>query len=187
MMFRYSIPLFLNLIILTVASPAPSLRARSVTNDSTLASRDSTPSYCDFGFMSASGGFDYYDQTSELGDGSTSVCFGWGLGTDGNCGAAWSDDDLNDIQTAVDEQVTKDGVFDTSKSGNWVAYFPIETSAFSNRENSFFMIDLLAANNNAIPGDDGTSVGAMTWFWERDGDYLYVTRDPLCCPGTPLC
>ena len=96
------------------------------------------------------------------------ACFGYGTYLKcGNVGDGnWGGEHWDNIQRVVQDQVTKDGMFETSRRGDWFAGHLLPTSAFSNRNTELFTYGLLKSE-----------VKSLEYFWEKDGDKLRVTGD----------
>ncbi|KAL8786471.1 MAG: hypothetical protein Q9213_002787 [Squamulea squamosa] len=108
------------------------------------------------------------------GDGKS--CFGFDNGGAITCNGPYEQEEINNIKKAVADQVTKDGLLKTSEAGDWTASFQLPTSAFDDRDTSAFDKTLDAVN---VEGNSGA--GQLTYYWQRNGNYLAVTRSG--CPG----
>ncbi|KAL8929152.1 MAG: hypothetical protein Q9172_000587 [Xanthocarpia lactea] len=103
------------------------------------------------------------------GDGKS--CFGFDNDNAITCGSLYDQEEIANIKKAVAEQVTKDGQFKHSDAGKWTAYFLDFTSAFDDRDTSAFDKVLDGVN---VKGNSGA--GQMTYYWQRNGNYLRVQR-----------
>ncbi|KAL8919569.1 MAG: hypothetical protein Q9208_006686 [Pyrenodesmia sp. 3 TL-2023] len=115
--------------------------------------------------------------SNPVGDGEEKSCFGWPNSGAITCGGPWDEGEVNNIKQAVRDQVTKDGQFETSEAGEWTASFALFTSAFDDRDTSAF--DAVLDKNNV---EDSSVAGQMTYYWQRNGNYITVSRDS--CPGS---
>ncbi|KAI4208379.1 MAG: hypothetical protein LQ349_009742 [Xanthoria aureola] len=156
------------------ASPAErrsdSIERRSAAANN-LAARglfDTTPAGCTFAGRLGNA---YIDNPT--GDGDS--CFGFDNGGAITCGGPYKPDEIANIKDAVREQATKDGQWKSTKKGDWIASFNLFTTAFEDRDTSAFDKTLDAVN---VDGNSGA--GQMTYYWQRKGDYITVSRSS--CP-----
>lgn len=112
-----------------------------------------------------------------VGDGDGKSCFGWPNGGAIKCGGPWDKEEVKNIKKAVADVVTKDGHFESSEAGEWTATFQLLTTAFDDRETSAFD-DMLDQYN--VEGS--SAAGQLTYYWQRNGNYLSVDRGN--CPGS---
>lgn len=160
----------LGLTWLTEANVEEYLAANNVTintgtvdSSSDLSKRD-IPAGCAF----ERAGFTYnYISFNTAGHGQ--ACFGYVPFP--NCGIDqwWQDPDWTDLQKVVQEQIAKDGLFELSRVGDWTAGFIPFTTAYSNRDWTWFTIGLLAAK-----------IKPLTYYYSRDFDYMSITKSHGC-------
>ncbi|KAJ6790417.1 hypothetical protein PWT90_07660 [Aphanocladium album] len=106
-----------------------------------------------------------YHQIKGLPDGQT-ACFGWN--SPPKCHSEqWSDPDYSDFQHAMSEQLTKDGRWRSSTSGECLAAFFSGTTAFHDRDNSLF--DFTFASNVADGAWD-------TYYFSHNDHYASVSN-----------
>ncbi|KAI9807908.1 MAG: hypothetical protein M1825_005214 [Sarcosagium campestre] len=118
-------------------------------------------------------GYDFYYTQFKLAEGT--ACAGWtGFPT---C-KKWNQQEQSDLLDAVRQQVTKDGLTETSKVGKWTAEFLVLTSAFSDRDISPFELKIIVENGDSGNGNGGA--GATTYFWNRKNNGLKVSREGGC-------
>ena len=111
-----------------------------------------------------------------IGDDNAKSCFGWNSGAGIRCGSRrYSKEEYNNIKAAVREQATKDGWKESSEAGEWTAYFFIGTTAFDDRDTKAFDDTL---DSISVDGNDG--VAELTYYWQRNGKYLMVSRGAKC-------
>ncbi|KAL8652975.1 MAG: hypothetical protein Q9226_004041 [Calogaya cf. arnoldii] len=134
-----------------------------------LFDKDKTPPGCVF--VNPRIGNSYIDNPT--GDGKS--CFGFGNGGAITCGGPYEQKEIDDIKKAVVDQVTKDGQFESSEAGEWTAYFNDWTSAFDDRDTSAFDKTL-----DSVNVEDNSGAGQLKYYWERNGNKLYVSRSG--CP-----
>lgn len=94
-------------------------------------------------------------------------CLGWAAGP--NCPI--QETDMEDLQKVVAQQVARDGQFENSSYGRWTAGFRLGTTAFDDRYTGYFDRALAYAPKDVVP---------MTWYYSRNGNFLYVKMHQLC-------
>ncbi|KAI4196992.1 MAG: hypothetical protein LQ346_003127 [Caloplaca aetnensis] len=112
-----------------------------------------------------------------VGDGEGKSCFGWPNGGAITCGGPWDEAEANNIKQAVRDQATKDGQWESSDAGEWTATFMLATTAFDDRDTSAF--DAVLDENNV---EDSSAAGQMSYYWQRNGNFISVDRHS--CPGS---
>jgi len=125
---------------------------------------------CDFEFPSNNG---YAYIQLKLGNGHK-ACIGWATMAQ-KCGAGgWPDPDNTEIQRAVQQQTTKDGIFKTTTVGNWWAYWGpgTTTSAVANRD----LYNLHFQWAFAMVNGDRKTEKFTTYYFSFDGDYMRIDR-----------
>ncbi|KAL8914729.1 MAG: hypothetical protein Q9171_000742 [Xanthocarpia ochracea] len=111
-----------------------------------------------------------------IGDENSKSCFGWDNGGAVSCGTRrYSIEEYDNIKQAVRDQVTKDGQWESSDVGEWTATFQLWTTAFEDRDTKAFDDTL-----DSISVDDNAGVAELTYYWQRNGNRLAVTRSG--CP-----
>ncbi|KAM7210454.1 hypothetical protein V8F06_014156, partial [Rhypophila decipiens] len=136
----------------------------TVSSDPNLSKRADIPRECIFETSGIS--YNYYKMTATFG----TACFGFVLTP--NCGTNqyWQDPHWTDVQNVVRQQISKDGIFQFSRVGHWSAGFILPTSAYSNRDTTFFSIGLLA-----------NKIKATIFYYSRDGDYMKISKTQNFC------
>lgn len=161
----------LGLMWLTEANVEEYLAANNVTietgtvdGSSDLSKRDDIPDGCAF----ERSGITYaYQSFNTAGHGQ--ACFG--LVPFPNCGAddSWHDPDWTDLQKVVQQQIAKDGLLELSFVGDWSAGFIPFTTAYHNRDWTWFAIGLLV-----------NKIRAMQYYYSRDFDYMSISKRHGC-------
>ena len=75
------------------------------------------------------------------------------------------ENDFEDLKEVVALQATKDGQFEVSRVGRFTAGFFLFTTAFANRDTSFFDLGLMFNLDSQT---------YTTWYWSRDGDFMII-------------
>lgn len=111
-----------------------------------------------------------------IGDDNSKSCFGWDNGGAIKCGTTrYSNEEYDNIKAAVREQVTKDGWKESSDAGKWTATFQLGTTAFDDRDTKAFDDTL-----DSISVDGKAGVAELTYYWQRNGNVLTVSRGGKC-------
>ncbi len=128
----------------------------------TLSARDNTPSECVFNTRDS---YHYYDWKLPNGQ---AACYAW---TDPVCAQGWwQDPDWTDLQNSLNQLVTMDGWLSTARAGKWLASFDGFTSAFGNRDTTFYIYGMLASG-----------VSPHTTWYGRNTDRALNQRFPKYC------
>lgn len=107
------------------------------------------------------------------GDGES--CFGFNTGGAITCGGPYKQEEIDNIKKAVKEQATKDGQWESTDAGEWTATFNLFTTAMEDRDTSAFDETI-----DAVNVEDNSGAGQLTYYWQRKGDYITVSRGS--CP-----
>lgn len=158
------------------ASPTSPSQRRAAANK--LASRGifdalkGPPTGCAFGGGRQDDPY-YIDRSNGEGD----QCFGFDPDSAIDCGGPYEQKEIDDLKAAVKEQATKDGFLESTEKGDWIATWGTFTTAMEDRDTSGFDEQIDAVNK-----EDNKGVGKMTYYWQRKGDYITVSRSS--CPGS---
>lgn len=98
-----------------------------------------------------------------------------GIDTFNESPGPWSPTEYQNIFSAMDQQVTKDGLWKTSQVGCWVANFEEFTSAVPDREGYASAFRWGVENGNGLKG-----AGFQRFYFQLDGQYTVVGRLALC-------
>ena len=169
---QYSRVFFLAALPFLVASTPAESKAASGGQRRAAAKR--APEFADGCAFEPRIGNSYIDNAA--GDGEGESCFGYPNGSAVTCGGPFDEKESNDLKEAVRQQATKDGQFETSEVGDWIAGFQLFTTAYDDRDTSGF-----DKTYDAVNVDDNPAAGQLTYYWSRHGDYMSVTRSG--CPG----
>lgn len=95
--------------------------------------------------------------------------------------ADWTGSTTADFQNAVGQQVAKDGFFQSSSVGAWLASWQTGTTAFANRDSAeLFNLAFLAANGALgpvqYPGNIAGASGAGEYLFAFNNDQMQVDR-----------
>lgn len=98
-----------------------------------------------------------------------------GIDTFDESPGAWSPAEYENIYAAMNQQVTKDGLWKTSQLGCWVANFEEFTSAIPDREGYTSAFRWAVETGNGLKG-----AGFKRFYFQLDGQYTVVRRLALC-------
>ena len=88
------------------------------------------------------------------------ACVGW---SGPSCGS--KPHEREDLQEAVRQQATKDGQFVTVQVGRWIAGFQLFTTAFADRNTTYF--DYVLSKHEYV--------GWSHWFYSRNKNFMVIT------------
>jgi len=140
------------------------IKTGTVDGSSDLSKRADIPPGCAFERTGITYNYQSFDTS-----GHGQACFGFVSFP--NCGLDkwWQDPDWTDLQNVVQQQIAKDGLFELSYVGDWSAGFIPFTTAYKNRDWTWFAIGLLV-----------NKIKAMTYYYSRDFDYMSIQKRHGC-------
>ncbi|KAH8912693.1 hypothetical protein BR93DRAFT_922670 [Coniochaeta sp. PMI_546] len=147
-----------------VAANNITVQAGTYDSSNPISKRD-VPWQCGFGV----GSYNYYWFSFPEGH---SACMGYVYSP--NCGSGtWTGQDFEDVQQSISGQLTKDGMFTSTTVGRFTASFNWGTTAFANRDWTYFTLGLLYTGADA-------NIKPDIMYYSRDGDK--ATTQTYHCP-----